>query len=119
MKDTHKLQEIITGGCAAAIRGSPRGYFKPAPKAFYPMRKTAFFRGRKASFKRGEDSLVRGSLPLIGRTSLSFARSYGNRKMLIVAEDKNANTASFALAPLLIRRQIEARFRPIAQVLEL
>ena len=38
-------------------------------------------------------------------------------KLLIVAEDKDANSAGFTLAPFFIRRELQARFGTIAEVL--
>ena len=40
-------------------------------------------------------------------------------KLLIVAEDENANPAGFTLAAFFIRREFQARFGTIAEVLEL
>jgi hypothetical protein len=38
-------------------------------------------------------------------------------KLLIVAEDENANPAGFTLAPFFVRCELQAGFRTIAKVL--
>jgi hypothetical protein len=55
----------------------------------------------------------------------AWRRRYGGRiraaasttKLLIVAEDKNTDPAGFALAPFFIRRELQARFGTITQIL--
>jgi hypothetical protein len=69
------------------------------------------------------------ALPAVGTVLGGGGRSCGWRysggireprilsKLLIVAEDKNANSAGFTLAPFFIRRELQARFGTIAEVL--
>jgi hypothetical protein len=52
-----------------------------------------------------------------GVTGVEFAAAASATKLLIVAEDKNTDSAGFALAPFFIRRELQARFGTITQIL--
>lgn len=129
MKHTTRLQEIITGtppGGATSAGNSHRAR-QPQGRRSGP-RDDAL--GPKKGIRPGareEGEAVRRPYPpwalCCGGCSCGWRYGGGIRvprflsKLLIVAEDKDANSTGFTLAPFFIRRELQARFGTIAEVL--
>ena len=123
MKHTDRLQEIITG-LVPGIAGA--GQRPGAGRRLGVLKNGMLPHGARVACMGIRRVVPRPYPPwqLCSRGD-ACGRRYGNRiraaasttKLLIVAEDKNADPAGFALAPFFIRRELQARFGTITQIL--